>query len=234
MLALLRFGDSWMTEDRGPPLSLVHSRCGHHCSPLTVCSHCRQEIHSGDVTYRDGPGAGQTHSPVGRQLRRVPDLGQFERGRPSSVSRALQIIGDRWSFLIIREAFFGAKRFDTIQERLGIASNILADRLSRFVDQGVLSRIKYHDFPDRFEYRLTTMGRALYLPLIQMLRWGDRWLSDGRPPLILTHTVCGHDFLPRLVCHHCETAIDPHEVKYKLNYVPSPEARISTAALLST
>ncbi len=112
-----------------------------------------------------------------------------------------------------------------------MASNILADRLARFVEQGVLSRVKYQDLPERFEYRLTQMGRALYLPLIEMLRWGDRWLSGGKPPLILTHTDCGHDFLPVLVCDPCSAPIDPHEVRYKLNYVPTPEAALAPAAL---
>jgi DNA-binding HxlR family transcriptional regulator len=147
------------------------------------------------------------------------------------VSRALQIIGDRWSFLIIREAFFGVKRFDDLQLRLGMASNILAERLARFTAQGVLVRIKYQDLPERFEYRLTAMGRALYLPLIEMLRWGDRWLAKGQPPLILTHTACGHDFLPQIVCDHCRVPIDPHDVRYKLNYVPTPEAALAPAVL---
>ena len=91
--------------------------------------------------------------------------------------------GVSWSFA---KRFFGNRRYDKIQTELGIAPNILTDRLSRLVAQGVFHRRLYQTTPDRYEYLLTDMGRDLYGPFVAMLSWGDRWLS-GKPPLILTH-----------------------------------------------
>lgn len=217
MLAMLRFGDDWLSAGMKPPLELMHDPCAHVCQPLSVCSSCRESITAAHVAYRDGPGAGQSPAPDLPQRRRPSDDNQYERGRPSSVSRTLRIIGDRWSFLILREAFFGMKRFDTLQDRLNIAPNILADRLSRLVAQKVFHRRKYQDQPERFEYSLTEMGRALYLPMIEMMRWGDRWTGD-QPPLILTHRDCGNDFHSLIVCGHCRTPLHPRDMRYRLNY----------------
>jgi DNA-binding HxlR family transcriptional regulator len=219
MLSLLRFGDDWLSRGSKPPLELVHAPCRHTCRPLSVCSACREPIEAVRVGYRDGPGAGTSPPPDLPQRRRFADEDQYERGRPSSVSRTLQIIGDRWTFLILREAFFGVKRFDALQERLQIATNILTDRLNRLVSQQVLWRDRYQDQPERFEYRLTRMGRALYLPMIEMLRWGDRWVSD-KAPLILTHLDCGKDFLPLIVCDHCREPLRAHDMRFRLNYKP--------------
>ena len=115
MLSMLRFGDDWLSGGEKPPLELTHAPCGHVCHPLSVCSSCRKPIRAVGVTYRDGPGAGTAAPPDRPQRRRSADQDQYERGRPSSVSRTLQIIGDRWSFLVLREAFFGVKRFDVLQ-----------------------------------------------------------------------------------------------------------------------
>ncbi len=134
------------------------------------------------------------------------------------MARSLQIIGDRWSFLILREGWFGVRRFDEMMEKLGIASNILADRLSRLVESGVLVKTPYGPGPERYEYRFSEMGRDLYQPMIVMMRWGDRWLSDGKPPLRLRHRTCGSDFAPLVVCSHCKTEIRANETDYELRY----------------
>ena len=232
MLSMLRFGDDWLADEGQPPLELVHAACGHACRPLSVCSSCRQPVRAVDVTYRDGPGAGTSPVSDRPQRRRFADEDQYQRGRPSSVSRTLQIIGDRWSFLVLREAFFGVKRFDLIQDRLAIAPNILADRLSRLVAQRILHRRKYQDQPERFDYHLTEMGRALYLPMIEMMRWGDRWLS-AQKPLILTHRDCGHDFESLIVCDHCHNPMQAREMRYRLNYSPRSTPVPRPAALLT-
>ena len=220
MLALLRFGDDHLAGDSPPPLRLVHATCGHECRPQTICSACRAPVDALQVSYRDGPGAGLSPAPQLPQRRRSGRATAYERGRPSSVSRTLGIVADRWSFLVIRELFFGVTRFDRFQAALCIAPNILADRLGRLVEQGILKRVKYQAQPERFEYRLTKTGRDLYLPLIQMLRWGDRWLGHA-PPLILHHQVCDHDFTPVVACNLCHAPLDPHEMRYELNY-PAP------------
>jgi DNA-binding HxlR family transcriptional regulator len=230
ILSLLRFGDDWLAGQKPPPAELFHAGCGERCVPVSLCSACGGEIEDREVSFRNGPGAGFSPAIEATQRRRTTNEDQLERGRPSSVSRALRIIGDRWSFLVLREAFFGVRRFDSLQDRLGIAPNILADRLSRLVAAHVFERRKYQDLPERFEYRLTAMGHALYLPMVEMLRWGDRWLGQA-PPLILTHKTCGQDFHPVISCGHCREPLTTQNVRFKLNYTPPTGGGTSTAQI---
>jgi DNA-binding HxlR family transcriptional regulator len=218
-MAMMQFGDRWLSGRKGPPLTLIHKLCGCDCHPIVTCSACHTEISARRASYRNGPGAGYSLVPPQRRARRS-NAELYLRGRPSSVSQTLQIIGDRWSCLIIREAFMGARRFDRLQSELNIASNILTDRLARLVDIGVFERRKYQAQPDRYEYRLTAMGFDLYGPLAMMMAWGDRWLSRGGPPLILTHRDCGKDFTPELICDRCRKPIEAHGMRYRMNYDP--------------
>jgi DNA-binding HxlR family transcriptional regulator len=217
-LALMSFGDKWLTDERGPPLYLVHNVCGSSCHAIVTCSHCKDEVASRTVTYRDGPGAGISPIFETRRSRRASDPAVLDRIRPSAIARALKVIGDRWSFMIIREGFFGVRRFDELQTKLGIAPNILTDRLNRLVADGVFDRRLYQSLPDRFEYRFTEKGMDLYGPLIAMMRWGDRWLSAGEPPLVLTHRTCGADFEPAVICSACQSELKSADMSYKLNY----------------
>lgn len=220
-IALMQFGDRWLAGQAKPPLTLIHQPCGCESHPVVACSACLEKVDAHEAKYRDGPGAGQTLARPGRTARRSSGDGKFLLGRPSSVSRALQIIGDKWSFMVAREAFFGVRRYDRIQANLNIASNILTDRLSRLVDKGIFRKRLYQELPHRYEYVLTEMGRDLYAPFIAMLAWGDRWLAKGKPPLILTHTVCGRDFDPQVVCDKCRQPIDAAGMRYRLSYDPA-------------
>jgi DNA-binding HxlR family transcriptional regulator len=102
-------------------------------------------------------------------------------GQVCSIARALEVVGDRWTLLIIRDVILGRTRFDELADSLGVASNVLSDRLNRLVAEGVLERVAYRERPERFEYRLTTKGRELGLVLIALMQWGDRHLSDRAP-----------------------------------------------------
>jgi DNA-binding HxlR family transcriptional regulator len=217
-MALMQFGDRWLADPKGVPLQLIHEDCNCASKPFVSCSCCHQRVAAREVSYRDGPGAGKTPIEPTRRSRRTGD--DFMRGRPSSVSRALEAIGDRWSFLVIREAFFGAKRFDKLQAELNIASNILTDRLARLVERGIFKKRKYQSLPERFEYLLTPMGMDLYGPLIMMMAWGDRWRANGQPPLLLKHLECGNDFTPTVICNRCGKPIHAHAMKYRMRYDP--------------
>lgn len=120
-----------------------------------------------------------------------------------SIARTLDMIGDRWSLLIIRDAVYGVRRFDDFQRDLGVARNILADRLEKLVEKGVLERRQYEERPPRFEYRLTEPGRDLVGVLLAMMRWGDRWTGTGDPPVKIIHTTCGHQTEPNVACSEC-------------------------------
>lgn len=219
ILALLKFGDTWLSAGELPPLQLIHRNCGKPFSPVVTCSACNDPVDPRDVQYRNGPGAGSEIRPAGRRRsRRNSDPAILQRVRPCSVARALQIIGDRWSFLLMREMFFGVRRFDEFQSNLGIASNILTDRLQRLTGHDIIERRLYQLRPERFEYRFTGKGRDLYASMIVMMHWGDKWLSKGKVPLILRHRNCQHDFSARVICSECGDEVNPRHVDYELRY----------------
>ena len=131
-----------------------------------------------------------------------------------SIARTVAVLGERWTLVILREAFNRRRRFDDIQRDLGIARNILADRLQTLVAEGILERRAYQQRPERFEYRLTDKGRDLYPVLIALMQWGDRYTAgEAGPPVELIHEPCGEQTHPRLVCDHCGEPIDPHDMR---------------------
>jgi len=147
--------------------------------------------------------------------------------QPCSVARTVAVLGERWTLVILREAFQGRRRFEDMQRDLGIARNILADRLSRLVDEGILERRPYQERPPRYEYRLTQKGRDLYPVLVSLMQWGDRYTAGAAgPPVLLVHKSCGHETHPQLVCSHCGKAIDPREMRAE----PGPGLLAATVA----
>ena len=105
-------------------------------------------------------------------------------GQNCSIARALEVVGERWTLLIVRDAFLGLRRFDEFQANLGIARNVLTDRLNRLVAEGILERVPYNRRPERFEYRLTPKGRELNLALAGLRQWGDKYVSEKPPSLL--------------------------------------------------
>ncbi len=216
-MAMMQFGDRWLDAKSGP-LQLVHEDCGCVSKPFVSCSCCHEKLVCSEVTYLDGPGAGLSKSEPVRRSRRTSE--DYMRGRPSSVSRALEIIGDRWAVLLLREAFLGARRFDQFEAELNIATNILTNRLARLVEQGVFKKKLYQTAPERFEYVLTPMGNELHGPLMMMMAWGDRWRSDGQAPMLVKHLACGKVTVPEVVCNRCGKPVLAYAMKYRMRYDP--------------
>lgn len=134
-----------------------------------------------------------------------------------SVARALSIVGERWTMLIIRDAFLGTRRFDQFQLNLGITRHRLSERLGKLVEQGVLVKVPYHDRPVRYEYRLTRKGLGLYPVLMSLARWGDEWMDKGDgAPLEYVHQKCGQQTRATLTCNECGEPLRPEEVKPRL------------------
>lgn len=214
MLALIKWGDDWLLEDReAPPLALYHNNCKSWIRSRVVCSACGGELRAHEVTYRDGPGAGWDAEPVQKQNRRSKRPLGKRLGKGCSVGRSLDIIGDRWTFMVMRETFFGVRRYDEFSANLKIASNILSDRLQKLVDAGLLRKSQYLDRPARYEYRQTEMGTDLYGAYVAMIAWGDKWLAgDKGPPLLLRHDTCGQDFSARIACSHCDETMHAWEM----------------------
>jgi len=138
-----------------------------------------------------------------------------------SVARSLAVVGDRWTLLVLRDAFLGARRFEDFRA-VGLTRHRLADRLRRLVSAGVLDRVPYQDHPPRFEYRLTEKGRDLYPVIVSLVRWGDRWLAgDDGPPVELIHRACGHAVMPQLACPHCAAPVTARDMRAR----PGPALR---------
>jgi DNA-binding HxlR family transcriptional regulator len=141
-----------------------------------------------------------------------------ERARPiaDSVERALAQVGDSWTFLILREAFFGVRRFDAMLSNLGVSSNILSCRLKKLVEYEILERRQYQDRPARFEYVLTEKGHDLYAISVMLLRWGDDWLAgEAGPPLTLIHKTCGSDSQPQVTCDVCGERVHARDMDWR-------------------
>jgi DNA-binding HxlR family transcriptional regulator len=123
---------------------------------------------------------------------------------PCSIARTVDLIGDGWTPMVLRESFYGTTRFDDFERALGIGRNVLSQRLGRLVDEGLLEQQPYQQNPPRHDYVLTTKGRELFPVLAAMMAWGDRWLvSDDGPPVVLRHATCGHDAHAEVVCGEC-------------------------------
>jgi DNA-binding HxlR family transcriptional regulator len=111
---------------------------------------------------------------------------------PCSIARTVDLTGDWWTPLVMREAFYGARRFEQFQRALGLSRNVLSQRLERLVEEGMLERVPYQERPRRHEYRLTEKGRDFFTVLAAMIRWGDRWLAeDAGPPIELRDRESG-------------------------------------------
>jgi DNA-binding HxlR family transcriptional regulator len=133
---------------------------------------------------------------------------------PCSVARTVDILGDWWTPLVLRECYLGVRRFEDFQRRLGIGRNILARRLQRLGEEGMLERRPYQDRPPRHEYVLTAKGRDFFPVIAAIMRWGDTWLAgDDGPPVVLHHRTCDHDMHADVVCSHCGESLELHDVR---------------------
>jgi DNA-binding HxlR family transcriptional regulator len=133
--------------------------------------------------------------------------------RPCSIAATLGVIGEKYSLLVLREVFFGVRRFNGMARNIGAPRDVLTARLNHLVEAGVLEKVAYNQRPPRYEYVPTAAGRELQEVLLTLLSWGDRHLAD-RPPLIFEHT-CGDDFEAMVVCRACggevvPGSLDPH------------------------
>ncbi len=145
-----------------------------------------------------------------------------------SVAKALEVIGERWSLLIVRSVMHGNRRFGEMQESLGIARNVLSARLQRLVDEEILERRAYQESPPRYEYFLTQKGLDLWPALIALLNWGDRYSPDPEGPRrLIVHKECGGTVSERGICESCGKVLTARDAKQ----VPGPGAKAEAEAL---
>jgi DNA-binding HxlR family transcriptional regulator len=195
---------------------LRHSSCGHATRPRLVCAACGGALDLRRTTYRSRLPAGPI--PLARpMLRRLsPSTALTHRGTSDDFTHIADVVGDRWMPLIISAAFFGQRRFEDLQASLGIASNILTQRLGHLVELGILERRSYSRHPARSAYRLTRQGRDLFPYAIALMAWGDRWLG-GRTgaTAVLYHADCGRRLVPQARCNHCGDAVSIDTVTFR-------------------
>ena len=141
---------------------------------------------------------------------RWQDIGELD----CTIARTLSVIGDRWTLLILRDAFLGARRFEAFHASLGITRHRLADRLAKLVQHGVLRRERYQERPARFEYRLTEKGHDLYGVIVTIAGWGDKHMAgEHGPPVERLHRGCGHVTTLRLACDHCGEPVTARDMQ---------------------
>jgi len=208
--------DKWFKSDEGQPVKLIHKSCGHSVQPVLKCDVCNEPVTIHNVTTRDGPGVGYDAQALPRHQRRSR-ISTKDKAGVMMIERAADIIGDRWSNLILSVSYLGIKRFDEYQNELNIASNILSNRLNHLVESDLLLKNLYSKKPSRYEYRLTEKGRSLFPAMTAMMSWGDKWLcGDKGVPFILSHDDCGKDTHPEVKCSHCNEVLISTEVEFSL------------------
>lgn len=147
----------------------------------------------------------------GRYIRCV--LKRTYDNQTCSIAGTLELIGERWTILILRDVFLGIRRFDDLQRELGIARNVLRDRLNLLVDEGILEKCRYQERPERFDYRLTEKGIDLWPVMYSIMRWGDKHqVAGAHPPTVVEHRDCGGPIDEHRICERCGTAVGPRDV----------------------
>jgi len=130
-----------------------------------------------------------------------------------SIAATLAAVGDRWTLLILRDLFRGVRRFEHLCSDLGIARNLLTDRLQRLVELDIVHRVPYQDRPVRHEYRLTPKGADLSPALVALMHWGDRWYAVDGPPTLLVHDTCGTPLDQAVSCPACDEPVGPQHIR---------------------
>jgi len=212
-LMIIRWEKRWFPDDRVDVHGLRHD-CGNVFLPELRCGACGEEVTARDVLAEDGPGAGFEPPQRARAQRRsIIERGDLD-SHQRMLERAIEVLGDRWTAQIIASAFIGIRRFSEFEIDLGVAPNILTDRLGRLVDLGVFMRKMYSKKPERFEYRLTPVGLDLFPLIIELIRWGDRWLAGkAGPPQILRHRQCSAMLEPLICCDQCGMTVTPRSTE---------------------
>ena len=141
-------------------------------------------------------------------------LGRTYDDQVCSIARSLEVLGERWTLLIVRDALLGLRRFDDFQRSLGVARNVLTERLARLTGAGVLERVAYQQHPPRHEYHLTPMGRQLAVPVIALMHWGDEHFAEPQgPPRLTRHRDCGGEVRVTFTCVDCDRPIGAGELE---------------------
>ena len=215
-LMMLRWEKLWSKRRNSLKITLFHKTCGNVVDPLPLCASCHGVIDANDMSWREGPGLGWME-PTYTRRRQQKNWTDVLNANASLFTEAAEIMGDRWSNLILRSVFTGLRRFDAILEDTAMATNVLTERLAWLQAKGILTAVLYQSNPDRFEYRLTRKGQDYYPVLIMLQGWGDKYYgAEGGPPVLLIHKTCGESLNAYVGCSHCAGALQPQDMSFTL------------------
>jgi DNA-binding HxlR family transcriptional regulator len=221
-LSLMKWGDEWLASEGGPPVRLRHRTCNKPLRPLAICEACKREVRAEDVSINPG-SAKAPGGEDGAQVRYSSRPELYTAGlRPTSVSRALAAIGDRWGFFVLWLALAGVTKFDHFHRILGIARTTLTARLDRLIQQGFFERVQYQDRPPRYEYLLSSKGKALCPVLLTLFDWGKRGMRNQTTDASVLHKSCGKPLRILVVCENCKEVADPHDAEVIVDARKSP------------
>ncbi len=213
-LGLMWYGDRWLC-DGTPPVALYHKPARRWFSPEIVWSHDGAPVDPRAVRFEIGEGYWRPRPARVERSHRMSRRDEARGWRPCSVERVLSVVGDRWTFLILQEFFHGNSRFDQFLNNLGIASNILSDRLNNLVASGFLER----PAGGSGAYGLTSKGRDIYAPMILLKNWGDRWLrTDREVTSRFVARATGEATRAVVVCPGVPGRIHPRDIDYAMTY----------------
>ena len=214
-LMIWRWSSHW-GGGLGPrhPARLVHADCGHATLPVFACAACRKEVGLRDVDYIDGPRPRSRAAGTERPARRWTG-DRFVMDSGDAGHNIAFLTADRWTHLILSAAYLGCRSFDVMQREIGIATNILAQRLGLLVDAGFFVKTRSSADARRFDYRLTPRSRAAFPLTITLVQWADRWLGPRRTPsMTRIHRACGQPLQAIVACSHCHQELLPRRVSY--------------------
>jgi len=208
------------------PARLVHADCGRVTRPLLACAACRREVAPGDVEARADPAAASVRLAAShpRNDRRW-SADRHVMGAAVARHNVAFVTADRWAHLILGAVLLGGRSFDAMQRAIGIASNILSQRLKLLVDAGFLDKTRSTDDARRFVYRLTAPGRDVFALTILLVQWAERWLAPRRTPLVLrSHRPCGRPLVAVVTCSACGEELLPRRVSFDRLPEPATQA----------
>ncbi len=213
-LAMLHWERRWGSTRGKIDIRVTHSTCGELTDPYPACVGCRRDVDARDVSWEPGPGIGEMPATYSRRRRQTS---QSTGETTELLDDITQIIGDRWSALILRSVFTGLNRFQEILDDTAISTNILADRLAELCDGDILRRVEEPADMRRANYRLTDKGRDIYPILITLMQWGDKWrpAPDG-PPLLLCHRPCEQSLEIVMTCPGCGEEVGPQDTSVEI------------------
>lgn len=219
-LLLWKWQRRWGQQSVNPlPDRLIHLGCGQAMEPVFGCGHCRQPATIHDIEWHDVPAAAGAAAalrpePAPRAKRHTVSRGVLDDAK--LYEHGAFIVSDRWSHLIIASAYLGLTTFDAFQRELGIAPNVLSQRLRLLVDARLLKKLDDAQDSRRFQYRLTDRSRDLFPISMMLITWADRWMpGTAGPPMLRVHRACGQRIEPVVMCSACAATLEPWAVRFE-------------------